>query len=186
MIGCLATGTAGGGAVEGQRLPVQYQPLQGTEDDDDIAAGVLPEVAGGVDATAMQIARLAAGAGRGAAREAAGEGQQEQQEQQLDEAEYLPPANGAEDVYTLLKMYNISAPLVSGATVLQGRVGCVGGEGLGAFTLPSPPGLSGSNNLPTDSKSWTHKRPVEPVFSRARWTGVALACCMVAHSRELL
>jgi hypothetical protein len=96
------------GAVEGQRLPVQYQPLTSADDDDDVAAGVLPEVSGNVDETAVQLARLAA-----AHRAEAGKQQQQgegQGEGQL--VTHLPPANGAEDVYTLLKMYSISAPLV--------------------------------------------------------------------------
>jgi hypothetical protein len=109
-----ATGSSSSnGAVEGQRLPVQYQPLTSADDDDDVAAGVLPEVSGGTDETAVQLARLAA------ARRAEASAAQKQQQQGGEQGEegqlvvHLPPANGAEDVYTLLKMYSISAPLVS-------------------------------------------------------------------------
>lgn len=94
------------------------------DDDEDIAAGVLPEVGGGVDATAAQIARLrqaktADEAPAAAAARAPADGGQdkEPEQQQIEDDEqlvtHLPPANGAEDVYTLLKMYTISAPLVS-------------------------------------------------------------------------
>jgi hypothetical protein len=98
--------SAGAGAKEGQRLPVQYAPMVSAEDDEDVAAGVLPEVAGGVDQTAAQLARLAAG---GNGREA----EQQQGNGGDGVVDHLPPANGGDDVYTLLKMYNISSTLVS-------------------------------------------------------------------------
>ena len=103
-----ATNGAAAAVKEGQRLPVQYAPMVSAEDDEDVAAGVLPEVGGGMDQTAAQLARLAGG----------GEGRGREEEQQGGGGgggvvDHLPPANGGDDVYTLLKMYNISSTLVS-------------------------------------------------------------------------
>jgi hypothetical protein len=107
----LTSSSSSGAGIEGQRLPVQYAPLTSTDDDDELASGVLSAVSGIVDETAVQVARLTA-ARRGDV------AQQRQQQQGDGDGQgqlvtHLPPANGAEDVYTLLKMYSISAPLVS-------------------------------------------------------------------------
>jgi len=45
-----------------ERLPGVYKPLVSAEDDEDVAAGVLPEVAGGTDATAVELRRMQAAA----------------------------------------------------------------------------------------------------------------------------
>jgi len=114
------------------------------DDDDLAAAagGLLTALAGGTNATAAALAALRpAAATADAAAAAAGanggqngnqqQGQQGQQQQQGGEGgddggnaegqrkrqrtvEHLPPANGTEDVYTLLKLYSVSKELVRG------------------------------------------------------------------------
>lgn len=96
----------------GLRLPGSYEALPSAEDDDDLAAVALAGVGGGRDGTADELARI-----RAAAQQQEGVRDTEQQQQQGGEGggqivDHLPPANGAEDVYTLLKMYTVSSELV--------------------------------------------------------------------------
>lgn len=97
----------------GLRLPGSYEALPSAEDDDDLAAVALAGVEGARDGTAEELARIRAAAqqpegGRDAAGEQQGGGHAGGQI-----VDHLPPANGAEDVYTLLKMYTVSSELVS-------------------------------------------------------------------------
>jgi hypothetical protein len=100
----LGTGNAGlaaaGGAAQ-VRLPQVYQPLA----DDEDAQAVLPEVGGGQDVLAQQLARAAGRQRQAQQQERGGDGEG-------NLVEHLPPANGGEDVFTLLKMYSISPSLV--------------------------------------------------------------------------
>jgi hypothetical protein len=98
----------GRGGAGDKRLPRNYKAMAADGEDLDLE-GVLPEVAGGQDRTAAQIARLAAGPG-GAARQEGVEGAEEEGEEGGGGTVlHLPPANGSEDTYTLLKMYTLSA-----------------------------------------------------------------------------
>eukprot|EP00775_Hariotina_reticulata_P001454 gene1454-1796_t len=122
----LAASFGPGGAVL-ERLPGTYKPLLSAEDDEDVVAGVLPEVAGGSDATAIELGRIRAAAAAAATaadkRASPGAGGRKDEKKQNTEAaglvDHLPPANGAEDVYTLLKTYTISSTLLR--AVLRGQ-----------------------------------------------------------------
>jgi hypothetical protein len=119
---CLQTPVVGGptneGGVEG-RLPYSYMRVASADDDDDdlaAAGGMLTAVGGATNATAAVLAAATAEAAAAAAadgnqqhRNADANGSQEQERRLV---EHLPPANGTEDVYTLLKLYNISSSLV--------------------------------------------------------------------------
>ena len=91
-------------------------------DDDDAGAEALaiPEVGGGADATAARLARLAGengGGGGGGGGEGEGEGREGGAAARGEgdgTVVHLPPANGSEDTYTLLKMYTLSSHLVGG------------------------------------------------------------------------
>lgn len=103
------------------RAPCAYERMPSADDDDDDAAaaaaagGMAMAVSGATNATAEALAAARAEA---AARADAGGQQQRQRgddgEQERRLVEHLPPANGTEDVYTLLKLYSISKYLVGG------------------------------------------------------------------------
>lgn len=101
--------------ITGLRLPGSYEALPSAEDDDDLAAVALAGVGGGRDGTADELARIRATAASG---DVAREQQNGLDREQAGDCggqivDHLPPANGAEDVYTLLKMYTVSSELVS-------------------------------------------------------------------------
>lgn len=121
----LQTATLAGGISTNSglecRAPCAYERMPSADDDDDDAAaaaaagGMAMAVSGATKETAEALATARAEA---AARADAGGQQQRQRgedgEQERRLVEHLPPANGTEDVYTLLKLYSISKYLVGG------------------------------------------------------------------------